>query len=431
MADSSSPLSTNQVITFGCRLNIYESEVITDLLEKSGHHNTIVVNTCSVTNEAERQARQNIRKLRKEHPDAHIIVTGCAVQTNTDSFMAMPEINQVLGNENKMHLSSYDRSNMSKSLLMDDIMEVKEAAHHLLSGFQEKSRAFLQIQNGCNHRCTFCSIPFGRGNSRSVPVGHIVEQIRVLLEKNYKEIVFTGVDLTSYGEDLPGKPTLGQMCKRVLNLLPNLKRLRLSSLDSAEMDEDLWELCGDERVMPHLHLSLQAGDDLILKRMKRRHLSADAVRFCKRAKEIRPDMVLGADIIAGFPTETQEHFDNTLNTLKECDITYLHVFPYSPRPNTPAARMPQVDKAVIKERARILRDFAKHQQEAFFDRCIGQKGIILVEDIAPDHTWARGKSDHFAPTHIQLDPSASLQAGTLVSVTFLSHDGTNLTAQLN
>ena len=423
--------SNNKVITFGCRLNIYESEVITDLLNKSGRENTIVVNTCSVTNEAERQARQNIRRLRKENPDSKIIVTGCAAQTSSHMFESMKEVDQIMGNDNKMHLSSYMNENISKSLVMDDIMEVKEAAHHLLDGFNEKSRAFIQIQNGCNHRCTFCSIPYGRGNSRSVPIGHIVEQIRVLLDKGYKEIVFTGVDLTSYGEDLPGEVALGAMCKRVLNLLPSLKRLRLSSLDSAEMDEDLWELIEDERMLPHMHLSLQCGDDLILKRMKRRHSSKDSIDFCKRIKKIRPDMVIGADIIAGFPTETEEHFKNTLNTLNECDITFLHVFPYSPRPGTPASRMPQVEPHLIKERAKILREFGKNKRDTFLKSIIGTNGNILVESVDRKNNIAMGKTDHFVPSSMIFSESKEVKEGDLLSCNFKEFDDHEIMGKIN
>ena len=368
-----------KVITFGCRLNTYESEVMKDHAKKAGLNNAIIINTCAVTGEAERQARQTIRRARRENPDARIIVTGCAAQVNPDSFSSMPEVNQVIGNDLKLKAETWNPLTTER-VRVNDIMAVKETASHMISGFDHHARAFVQVQNGCDHRCTFCIIPYGRGNSRSVAMGEIVDQVRKLVEGGYQEIVLTGVDITSYGPDLPGQPTLGQMTRRLLALVPDIKRLRLSSLDPVEIDEDLWRLIGEEpRMMPHLHLSMQAGDDMILKRMKRRHLRQDLFDVCRRARQLRPDMVFGADIIAGFPTETDEMFENTLNAVRECDVTFLHVFPYSPRKGTPAARMPQVDGAVRKERAKILRELGSQQVHKHLSGLVGKTLPVLVE----------------------------------------------------
>lgn len=394
------PVIKNQVITLGCRLNTYESKVIEDLAAQAGLTNKIFVNTCAVTAEAERQARQTIRKIRRENPEAEIIVTGCSAQINPNQYRDMPEVHKVIGNEEKTQISTYMNLHDSDRVVVSDIMEIKETALHLVSGFDGKARAFVQVQNGCNHRCTFCTIPFGRGNSRSVAIGEIVNQIRKLLEGGYQEIVFTGVDITAYGADLPGQPNLGQMIRRVLALVPELKRLRLSSIDSVEIDEDLWGLIANEsRLMPHLHLSLQAGDNIILKRMKRRHLREDAILFSKRAKDLRPDVVFGADLIAGFPTETDEMFANSLRIVDECDLTYLHVFPYSKRPGTPAARMPQVKGNIIKERARQLRIAGEQAQLRKFKEFEGQILNVLVEE--SNDNFIKGKTDHFAPIQIQ------------------------------
>ncbi len=359
--------------------------------QQAGLENAIIVNTCAVTKEAERQARQAIRKARRDNPEAQIIVTGCAAQIDPQGFAGMDEVDRVIGNDLKLKPESWGAAGEEK-VLVNDIMAVKETASHLIEGFDGRARAFVQVQNGCDHRCTFCIIPYGRGNSRSVPIGAIVEQVRALVEKGYKEIVFTGVDVTSYGPDLPGQPTLGQMIRRVLALVPELPRLRLSSLDPVEMDDDLWRLIAEEpRLMPHLHMSLQAGDDMILKRMKRRHLRADAIEMCRRARSYRPDMVFGADIIAGFPTETEDMFSNTLNIVEECDLTFLHVFPYSEREGTPAARMPQVPGPVRKERAARLREAGERQLEKFLMLHVKQERQIIVEK---DNF---GRSEHFAP----------------------------------
>jgi threonylcarbamoyladenosine tRNA methylthiotransferase MtaB len=392
------------VITFGCRLNTYESQVMKDLGRQAGLSGSIIINTCAVTAEAERQAKQTIRRLRREHPDAEIIVTGCASQINPAAYASMNEVSRVIGNDEKMKLSSYVQGTAHDRILVNDIMEVKETAGHLVSGFEGKARAFVQIQNGCDHRCTFCTIPFGRGNSRSVAIGEIVAQVRSLLQLGYPEIVMTGVDITAYGADLPGSPTLGQMIRRLFALVPELSRLRLSSLDPVEMDEDLWRLIGNEpRLLPHLHMSLQAGDDMILKRMKRRHLRDDAIAFCKKARAFRPDVVFGADLIAGFPTETDEMFENTLRSIDDCGLTYLHIFPYSARPGTPASRMPQVSGPLIKKRAAILREKGEAALMKFYQSWIGKQVRLLVEssEKVDDCFLIRGKTDHFAPIHLE------------------------------
>ena len=401
-----------QVITFGCRLNTYESQVMKELAQQAGLKNKVIINTCAVTAEAERQARQMIRRIKRERPDVNIVVTGCSAQINPDQYAAMDEVDRVIGNHDKMDGKTYlNYEHQNDRIVLQDIMEVREAASHMVSGFDGKARAFVQIQNGCNHRCTFCIIPYGRGNSRSVPLGQIIPQIEKLLDHGYEEIVLTGVDITDYGSDLPGKPQLGQIIRRLLKLVPGLKRLRLSSLDAVEMDEDLWTLIGNEpRLLPHLHLSLQAGDDMVLKRMKRRHLRQDAVEFCERAKKLRPDVVFGADIIAGFPTETDEQFDNTRRLVQECDLTYLHVFPYSPRPGTPAALMPQVKKAMIQHRAKILRDEGQKAVIRFFhdlvNRSYGQSIAVLIESVElTDQGYPKGligRTDHFAPIYLCL-----------------------------
>ncbi|WP_032113678.1 tRNA (N(6)-L-threonylcarbamoyladenosine(37)-C(2))-methylthiotransferase MtaB [Candidatus Paracaedibacter symbiosus] len=401
-----------QVITFGCRLNTYESQVIKDLATEAGLEEAFIINTCAVTSEAERQARQSIRKIRRENPTAKIIVTGCASQINPGKYGEMQEVDRVIGNDEKMKLQSYlDHENQEK-VLVNDIMSIKETASHLISGFEGKARAFVQVQNGCDHRCTFCTIPYGRGNSRSVPIGEIVTQVRTLLENGYPEIVFTGVDITAYGADLPGQPTLGQMVRRILALLPDLKRLRLSSLDPVEMDEDLWLQIGNEpRLLPHLHMSLQAGDNMILKRMKRRHLREDAIAFCQKARELRHDVVFGVDLIAGFPTETEEMFENTLAIVEDCDLTFLHVFPYSPRPGTPASKMPQVKGPVIKERATRLRQSGEQALQRLLKKQLGTTVTLLVESV--ENGLIQGKTDHFIPISIP-SPNA-IEIGSVIT----------------
>lgn len=408
--------STNQVITFGCRLNTYESEVIKDLSGQAGLQGAIIINTCAVTAEAERQARQAIRRLRRENPDAEIIVTGCGAQINPKQYSDMPEVTSVIGNDEKMKLMTYQslKRHDAERVLVNDIMSVTETAGHLVSGFEGKARAFVQVQNGCDHRCTFCTIPYGRGNSRSVPLGEIVNQIRQLIIGGYQEVVLTGVDITSYGGDLPGNPTLGQMIKRLLAMIPELKRLRLSSLDPVEIDQDLWRLIAEEdRLMPHLHVSLQAGDDMILKRMKRRHLRKDVVEFCRKARDYRPDIVFGADLIAGFPTETNEMFENTYKIIDECDLTFLHIFPYSAREGTPASRMPQVPKAIIKERAARLRQAGEVGLDRFYDKWVGRHSNLLIESVAENNLF--GKTDHFAPVRVE-SSSKAFSVGSLIEV---------------
>ena len=397
-----------RVLTFGCRLNAYESEVIRANLDQNARQNVVVVNTCAVTAEAERQARQAIRKAKREQPGAEIIVTGCAAQISPDLYLDMPEVDRVIGNAEKMQPVSF-QSGINDPLLVDDIMAVRETAGHLVAGFDGRARAFLQVQNGCDHRCTFCIIPYGRGNSRSAPIGHVVSQARDLIAGGVQEIVLTGVDITSYGPDLPGQPTLGQLCRRLLAQLPELKRLRLSSLDPVEIDDDLWRLIAEEeRLMPHLHLSLQAGDDMVLKRMKRRHDRQTAINLCARARDLRPGITFGADLIAGFPTETDDMFRNTLDIVDECGLTWLHVFPYSEREGTPAARMPSVPKPLRKERAARLRARGAEIVAAHIAaQARGHDIEVLVE------RDTRGHSADFTPVMLT-EPAA---VGTLVRAT--------------
>lgn len=403
-----------EVVTFGCRLNTYESEVMKSHALNAGMDDTIIFNTCAVTNEAEAQARQAIRRARREHPHKRIVVTGCAAQIAPAAFAGMDEVDLVLGNEGKMTASEWRNfagmATFTEKSRVNDIMSVKETASHLVAGFEGRARAFVQVQNGCNHRCTFCIIPFGRGNSRSVPVGEVVTQVRSLVEAGYYEVVFTGVDISDYGKDLPGAPTLGQMIRRTLALVPELKRLRLSSIDAVEVDDDLYHLIAEEeRLMPHLHVSLQAGDDMVLKRMKRRHLRDDIVRFCEKVRILRPDMVFGADIIAGFPTETDAMFDNTLRLVGEVGLIHLHVFPYSPRPGTPAARMPQVAKDVRKTRAAQLRAAGDAQLARYLQSQVGRTLAIVVEQ-----DGMSGHSEGFAPVKLAgSQPVRSLQRVTI------------------
>ena len=379
-----------KLVTFGCRLNAYESEVMRGLAAEAGLKDAIIVNTCAVTAEAERQARQAIRKARREHPDARIIVTGCAAQINPERFAAMPEVDRVLGNAEKLRRESFEESATAR-VAVADIMTLRETASHLIEGAAGRARAFLEVQQGCDHRCTFCIIPYGRGNNRSAPVGTIVEQARRLVANGFQEIVLTGVDITGYGGDLPGQPSLGAMVRRLLKLVPELKRLRLSSLDPVEVDADLLALLAAEpRLMPHLHLSLQAGDDLVLKRMKRRHLRQDAIDLCAQVRALRPDVVFGADLIAGFPTETEAMFENSLRLIEECGLTWLHVFPYSSRPGTPAARMPQVPGAMRRERAARLRAAGDAGAGRWLAQQVGREAEILIE------SEACGRTEHYA-----------------------------------
>ncbi len=375
-------MSKPEIITFGCRLNSFESEVMRAKIVEAGLEQAVVVNTCAVTNEAVRQSRQSIRKLRRQHPSAKIIVTGCAAQIDPTQYEQMEEVDFIIGNDEKMAGDTWKAlgAGVLERSKVNDIFAVRETAGHMISGFGGRARAYVQIQNGCDHRCTFCIIPFGRGHSRSVPAGDIVEQIRRLCDQGFMEVVLTGVDITDYGADLPGRMTLGKLSAKILQLVPKLRRLRISSIDAVECDEALLELIEREpRLMPHLHLSLQSGDDMILKRMKRRHLTQDAVDFCNKIRELRPDMVFGADIIAGFPTESEAMFENSLRHVDDCGLTYLHVFPFSAREGTPAARMPQVNGTVIRQRAARLREKGRERLDFYLRSQIGRKVEVLVE----------------------------------------------------
>ena len=375
-----------KITTLGCRLNAYESEAMRALAEHANLGDAVIVNTCAVTAEAVRKSRQEIRRLRRENPASKVIVTGCAAQIDPDSFAQMPEVNAVIGNNEKMQAATWsamagDLIGDTEKVKVDDIMSVTETAGHLIDGFATRARAYVQVQNGCDHRCTFCIIPFGRGNSRSVPAGVVIEQIKRLVDKGYNEVVLTGVDLTSWGADLPSAPKLGDLVMRILQLVPDLPRLRISSIDSIEVDENLLTAIATEsRLMPHLHLSLQHGDDLILKRMKRRHLRDDAIAFCETARKLRPNITFGADIIAGFPTETEAHFANSLKLVEECDLTWLHVFPYSSRAGTPAAKMPAVKGPDIKHRAAKLRALGSQKVAAHLKAQYGKTHAILMEN---------------------------------------------------
>src|SRR5947209_15708457 len=391
-----------EIVTFGCRLNAFESEVIRREAEGAGLSDTIVINSGAVTTEAVAQARQSIRKLKRARPGARIVVTGCAAQTQSDMFAGMAEVDRVVGNDDKLRASAWRDARdafdlgAGEKIAVSDIMAVKQMAPHLVDGFATGlPRVFVQVQNGCDHRCTFCIIPYGRGNSRSVPMGAVVEQVRALAERGHAEIVLTGVDLTSYGADLPGAPKLGALTKQILRHVPELKRLRISSIDSIEADSDLLDAIADDaRLMPHLHLSLQSGDDMILKRMKRRHSRADAIEFCAQVRRLRPDIAFGADIIAGFPTETEGMFARSQDLVEECGLTFLHVFPYSPRPGTPAARMPQVQGEVVKDRARRLRAAGEAALQRRLDTEIGQTRQVLIESAT------QGRTEHFIPVAI-------------------------------
>ncbi len=415
------------VVTFGCRLNAYESEAIKARAGEAQLQNAVVVNTCAVTAEAVRQSRQAIRKLRREHPGARIIVTGCAAQTEPETYAAMPEVDAVLGNQEKLTAAAYADfgQGASERVRVNDIMSVRETAPQMVDHFEGRARAFLQVQNGCDHRCTFCIIPYGRGNSRSVPMGAVVEEARRLVENGFAEIVLTGVDLTSYGADLPGWPSLGQLVARLLKLVPDLKRLRLSSIDSIEADAALMRVIAEEeRLMPHFHLSAQSGDDLILKRMKRRHSRADTIAFCDEVRRLRPDAAFGADLITGFPTESEEMFQNSLNLVDDAGLTQLHVFPFSPRKGTPAARMPQLGTGLAKERGARLRAKGDAARAARFQQMIGGTQSVLVEKPGFGHSAC------FAPIAFEdgaFDGSAL--PGSIVSVVIAATDGIRLTGR--
>ncbi|MEL7398298.1 MAG: tRNA (N(6)-L-threonylcarbamoyladenosine(37)-C(2))-methylthiotransferase MtaB [Pseudomonadota bacterium] len=410
--------------TMGCRLNAYETEAMRELAAEAGMDNAVVVNTCAVTAEAVRKARQEIRKLRRQNPEARLIVTGCAAQTEPETFQSMAEVDAVIGNIEKMQPGTWrgmaaDFIGDTEACQVDDIMSVTETAGHLIDGFGTRSRAYVQVQNGCDHRCTFCIIPYGRGNSRSVPAGVVIEQIKRLVDRGYNEVVLTGVDLTSWGADLPMTPKLGDLVLRILKLVPDLPRLRISSIDSIEADENLMQAIATEpRLMPHLHLSLQHGDNMILKRMKRRHLRDDAIAFCEEAKRLRPEMTFGADIIAGFPTETPEMFENSMRLVEDCDLTWLHVFPYSPRNGTPAARMPQVDGRDIKARAARLRRLGEARVSEHLVRQKGQEHRILMENPR------MGRTEQFAETLFGVDQAV----GDIVTAQVTGAKGNQLLA---
>jgi threonylcarbamoyladenosine tRNA methylthiotransferase MtaB len=411
--------------TFGCRLNAWDSQAMQDLAAKAGVTDAIVVNTCAVTAEAVRQSRQRIRRLRRDNPAARIIVTGCAAQTEPQTFATMPEVDLVLGNLEKLRpetwatLAARDFIGPTERIQVNDIMATRETAGHLIDGFGTRARAYVQVQNGCDHRCTFCIIPFGRGNSRSVPAGVVVDQIRRLCDAGYNEVVLTGVDLTSWGADLPGTPRLGDLVRRILRLVPDLPRLRISSIDSIEADPALVEAIATEpRLMPHLHLSLQSGDDLILKRMKRRHSRADAVRFCAEMRAARPGIVFGADIIAGFPTETEDAFARSLDLADDCGLTWLHVFPYSPRAGTPAARMPQVPRDVVRDRATRLRSRSEERLARHLAGRTGSAQRVLTES---PHL---GRAEDFTEVAFP----APQPVGRIVDAVIAGHDGRRLIA---
>lgn len=411
------------IVTFGCRLNAFEAEVIRSKAEGAGLSDTIVINSCAVTNEAVAQARQSIRKLKRERPGARIVVTGCAAQTQSGMFADMAEVDRVVGNDDKMRGDAWRRARdafdlgASEKIAVSDIMAVKEMAPHLVDGYASGlPRVFVQVQNGCDHRCTFCIIPYGRGNSRSVPMGVVVDQVRTLVERGHAEIVLTGVDLTSYGADLPGAPKLGMLTRQILRHVPELKRLRISSIDSIEADSDLLDAIADDaRLMPHLHLSLQSGDDMILKRMKRRHSRQDAIAFCDQVRRLRPDIVFGADIIAGFPTETEAMFSRSLDLVEECGLTFLHVFPYSPRPGTPAARMPQVAGGTIKQRAKRLRAAGEAALRQRLQAEIGATRDVLIE------SDGQGRTEHYLPVAI-----VGERVGSIVRRMIAGNDGERL-----
>lgn len=422
MAESAPTIARSSVdiLTLGCRLNAYESEVMRGHAQAAGVEDAVIVNTCAVTAEAVRQARQAIRRARRERPDASIIVTGCAAQIDPASFAEMPEVTRVIGNAEKMKAETFAGIGITDTprVQVNDIMSVRETAAHLVDGLDGRARAFVQVQTGCDHRCTFCIIPYGRGNSRSVPAGEVVDQVKRLVATGHYEIVLTGVDLTSWGADLPNAPKLGNLIARILKLVPDLEQLRLSSIDAIEIDEALFDLLANEpRIAPHLHLSFQSGDDMILKRMKRRHSRADAINLCHRLRDARPVMAFGADLIAGFPTETDAMFANTLASVDECGIDYLHVFPYSPRPQTPAAKMPQVARDVVKARAALLRQKGGERLALRLGQHVGQTAMALVE------AGGRARLSNFAPVRID---GASPEPGRPARFNLVSRTATEL-----
>ncbi len=418
-----------ELVTLGCRLNTAESETMREQAKAAGLDDVVIVNTCAVTAEAVRQARQTIRRTRRERPNARIVVTGCAAQVQPEEFAEMAEVDLVLGNDAKLEAASWKRLvdfgiDSSEKVRVNDIFSVTETAGHMVAGFEERTRAFVQVQNGCDHRCTFCIIPYGRGNSRSVPAGSVVEQVKRLADRGYREVVLTGVDITSWGGDLPGAPKLGSLVGALLGRVAGLERLRISSIDSVEADPELIELvAGERRLMPHLHLSLQSGDDMILKRMKRRHARADSVAFCADLRARRPDIVFGADLIAGFPTETDEMFENTVRLIEDCGLTFTHVFPFSARPGTPAARMPRLDQGLVKARAARLRAVGEAALAAHLDARIGMVEKVLIEKDDFGHT------EQFVPIRVAGNGVSNLPPGDIVSARVVARDGETLRAE--
>lgn len=414
------------VVTFGCRLNAFESELMLQQAKKAGLEaldgGVVLINTCAVTGEAVRQGKQAVRRAKRNNPDARVIVSGCAAQIDANAFGSMPEVDLVLGNEDKLHAHSYRALpdfgvNDTEKVRVNDIMDVRETAPHMISSLSGHSRAFVQVQNGCDHRCTFCVIPYGRGNSRSAPMGAVVEQVRKLVGNGYREVVLTGVDTTSYGADLPGAPSLGKLVQTLLTQVPDLPRLRLSSIDSIEVDAPLMDaIASEERFMPHLHLSLQHGANIILKRMKRRHLREDSIAFCKQVRAVRPDMSFSADLIAGFPTETETDFLQSVTLIEECGLDFLHVFPFSPRPETPAARMPQLDRTIVKDRARRLRDAGEKAYQRHLDRVATGVYPVLVE------RGGLGRTPQFTTVETK-----NLPQGEIVDFAVSGHNGEHLT----
>lgn len=439
MADPSDKKNDLNVLTFGCRLNAFESEVMARKAKEAGLEaldgGAVLVNTCAVTGEAVRQAKQAIRKARRENPEVKIIVSGCAAQTEAGTFGAMEEVDLVIGNDDKLRAESYRALpefgvNSSEKVRVNDIMAVTETAAHMVDTMDGHTRAFVQVQNGCDHRCTFCIIPYGRGNSRSVPMGEVVEQIKKLVGNGYREVVLTGVDTTSYGADLPGKPSLGELVQSIVRHVPDLRRLRLSSIDSIEVDQPLFDVIACEhRFMPHLHLSLQHGDDLILKRMARRHNRQQSIEFCQKVRKMRPEMVFGADLIAGFPTETDAHFENTKSIIEACELTYLHVFPFSPREGTPAYRMPQLERSVVKKRARTLREIGNVRLDMHMATKVGQVETVLIErnhmGRTEDFTGVQLIGDGFVPG-LFYDVMLSGTAGSLVTGESVNQNKSNM-----
>ena len=416
-------MDTNEVKTYGCRLNFYESEVIRKFAKKQNISNSTFINGCAVTNKTIADLKSEIRKIKREKPDRKIVLTGCAAQIHQEEFSKMSEIDAIIGNKEKLEEKTYERFRTANDKVNEvgDILQESQAIAPIIDKVEQRIRGFVQIQNGCDHRCTFCIIPYGRGNSRSVKPNNVVKQIKNLLEKNYKEVVLTGVDLTSYGHDFEDKKTITDLVKCIFSEVPNLKRLRLSSLDIAEIDDDLTNLIGTEkRILPHIHLSLQAGDNMILKRMKRRHLREDAINKINKIRSVRPDVVFGADLIAGFPTETEEMFNNTIKLVEECNISFLHVFPFSPREGTPASRMPQLNREIIKKRAKILRELGNEQILKYYNKLENTEINLIVE------SESRGRSDGFAKVNLNQDYGN----GNLIKMLVTGSDSSGLSGNI-